>query len=166
MRSRALLTLLLALTLASPATGWAKPSAAHETAPMVTEAYHDAQRWLHVGDLARQFACYDMAMQAYRRVQARYPHTRWGALADDGISIVEFNAPQLLEPWDPTLAGMPAAVEAQGLLYAGDLAYHAEDPLMALTFYERARAAAPGTSYAARAASKSRWVRRWSRVAP
>ena len=165
MKSCALLALPLALTLATPATGWAKPSAAEAT-PTVTEAYHDAQRWLRVGELARQFACYDIAMEAYRRVKARYPHTRWEALADDGIGLVESDGLEIPDPWDPALAGVPAAVQAQGLLHAGDLAYRAEAPLIALTFYERARAAAPGTSYAARAASRVRWVRRWTRVAP
>ncbi len=165
MRSRAAPALCLVLTLVGPAAGCA-PTAARRAMSAVTEDYHDAQRWLRVGDLARQFACYDIATQAYRRVTTRYPGTRWGARAEEGLEFVASDAAQIPDPWNPALAGVPAAVQAQGLLHAGDLAYQAEDPLIALIFYERARAAAPGPSYAARASSRVRWVRRWTRVAP
>ncbi len=153
------------MTLVGPAAGCA-PTSVRPTTPTVTEEYHEAQRWLRVGDLARQFACYDVATQAYRRVTARYPGTRWAARAEEGLYYLASDAAQTPDPWNPALAGVPAAEQAQGLLHAGDLAYQAEDPLIALVFYERARAAAPGTSYAARAASKIRWVRRWTRAAP
>lgn len=165
MRSRATPALCLLLTLVGPAAGCA-PTAARRATPVVTEKYHDAQRWLRVGDLARQFACYDIATQAYRRVTTRYPGTRWAAHAEEGLGYVASDAVEIPNPWNPALAGVPAAVEAQGLLHAGDVAYRAGDPLIALTFYERARAAAPGTSYAARAASRVRWVRCWTRAAP
>lgn len=132
---------------------------------VVVDSY-EARGLLHIGDMAREFEAYDLAVQAYQRVMDRFPGTRWAKRAEQGIVQVKVAAKQVMAPWDPDLAAQAAGWRAQELLHAGDMAYEMDDTVIALQCYEQARAAAPESWYARRAESKIRWLRRWKDRGP
>lgn len=132
----------------------------------VTGDYHDARQWFRMGDIARAFESYDLAVSVYQRIIERFPDTRWARQAQRRIAAVRTEALAHLAPWDPEVGGTAPAVQAATLLRAGNMAYGMDDVVLALKFYERAQMAAPDSHYGRQAASKMRWIRRWKNPGP
>ncbi|MBI4313447.1 MAG: hypothetical protein HY594_01380 [Candidatus Omnitrophica bacterium] len=136
---------------------------------MAAEEYgedYDARRMLLMGDIARRFEDYDLAVQSYQKIAERFPNTRWATQAASAIEAAKADAKQHLALWDTEAGGTPAGEHARRLLLMGDVAYKHGDALLALKFYERTYTVSSDSMYGRKAASKIRWIRRWKNPGP